>query len=126
MTRRLLIIDDDDTVRQIAQASLQIVGGHEVLVAKDGMGGLELAEAEWPDAILLDVMMPDLDGPEVLARLRLADATRNIPVVFMTAKTRQSQLDELASTGATGVISKPFDAMELPAQLAAILGWDAP
>lgn len=123
MTRRVLIIDDDESIREIAQVSLELVGGHEVLTAEHGTRGLDVAESEQPDAILLDVMMPDLDGTEVFARLQDRDSTRGIPVIFMTAKAQQQQLDDLAEVGAAGVIAKPFDAMALASQVGTILGW---
>ena len=123
MRRRVLIIDDDDSIREIAQASLELVGGHEVLTAEHGTQGIEVAQEARPDAILLDVMMPDMDGTEVFARLRSGADTEGIPVIFMTAKAQQQQLDDLGGIGAAGVIAKPFDAMTLASQVAAILGW---
>lgn len=125
MKRRVLIVDDDESIREVAQVSLELVGGYEVLTADHGTRGLEVAGEALPDAILLDLMMPDLDGTEVFARLQGEAATRQIPVIFMTAKAQQQQLDDLRTIGAAGVIAKPFDAMTLASQVAAILGWPA-
>jgi CheY-like chemotaxis protein len=83
--RRILIVDDEDDIREVAQVSLELVGQFEVLTAASGSAGIETARATQPDAILLDVMMPDMDGPTTLARLQADPATRDIPVVFLTA-----------------------------------------
>ncbi|HKJ11376.1 MAG TPA: response regulator [Ornithinimicrobium sp.] len=120
---RVLLIEDEDHIREIAQLSLESVAGWETRQASGGHEGLALAASEHPDAILLDVMMPDLDGPGTLARLRADPATADIPVVFLTAKTRTSERQELQELGAAGVIKKPFDPMSLAAQVAEILGW---
>jgi two-component system, OmpR family, response regulator len=82
---------------------------------------LPLAVREQPDLILLDVMMPELDGPSTFERLRESAATRHIPVIFMTAKAQTHELEKLRALGAAGVISKPFDPMALPAEIRAIL-----
>jgi len=120
---RVLLIEDEDHIREIAQLSLEAVAGWEVLGANGGRQGLEMATRERPDAILLDVMMPDLDGPSTLARLRSDSATADIPVLFLTAKARAAERHELAELGAAGVIKKPFDPMTLAGQVAAALGW---
>src|SRR5689334_22271478 len=84
--KRILIVDDEDDIREVAQVSLELVGHYEVLTAARGTDGVARARTDRPDAILLDVMMPELDGPATLARLRADPATRDIPVVFLTAK----------------------------------------
>lgn len=121
--RRILVIDDDDDIREVAQTSLELVGGHEVLTAASGGDGLASARAERPDAILLDVMMPGMDGPATLRRLRAEPATRAIPVVLLTAKVRADDRAFFAGLDVAGVISKPFDPVGLPTQVAATLGW---
>ena len=117
---RLLLVDDDDDIRAIARMSLTRVGGWEVVVAASA-GEAEAAARETPpDAVLLDVMMPDVDGPATLERLRpLIGAA---PVVFLTAKTQSADLERLKSLGAAGVIAKPFDPMRLADELASLIG----
>lgn len=121
---RILIIEDEDHIREVAQVSLEILGGWEVLVASGGTEGIALAVAEQPDAILLDVMMPDLDGPATLQRLRADDRTAHIPVVFLTAKAQAGEKRQLAALGAEGVLAKPFDPTTLASEVAAALRAD--
>lgn len=121
--KRILIVDDEDDIREVAQVSLELVGQYEVTTAASGRAGVQRARTEQPDAILLDVMMPDLDGPGTLAELRADPATRDIPVVFLTAKTQQADRARLADLGAAGILVKPFDPMKLPGEIAATLRW---
>jgi CheY-like chemotaxis protein len=93
----------------------------EVVDASSGADGIEKAAAEQPDAILLDVMMPMLDGPSTLAALRNQPATSKIPVIFLTAKAMPSEVERLRSLGAAGVLTKPFDPMTLASQVRALL-----
>ena len=121
--RRILIVDDEDDIREVAQVSLELVGNYEVLTAASGRDGLERARSGRPDAILLDVMMPDMDGPSTLAELRRDPATRDIPVVFLTAKTQSAERTRLAELGAAGILTKPFDPLKLAGEVAATLQW---
>lgn len=123
MSKRVLIVDDDDAIREVAGLTLSAVGGHEVEDASSGEDGLARALASPPDAVLLDVMMPGLDGPSTLERLRADERTRDVPVVFLTAKVMRAERERLERLGAQGVIDKPFDPMSLSSQLASILGW---
>ncbi len=117
---RLLLVDDDDDIRTIARMSLERIGGWEVVAAASADEAEAAAREAAPDAVLLDVMMPDVDGPATLERLRpLIGAA---PVVFLTAKTQPADLERLTSLGAAGVLAKPFDPMSLAAELAAIVG----
>jgi CheY-like chemotaxis protein len=123
--RRVLIVDDEDAIREIARLSMEVVGGYQVATASSGLEALDQAVADPPDAVLLDVMMPELDGPTTVARLQADPRTRGIGIVLLTAKVQPSELarfDEMA--GVAGVIAKPFDPMALPGQVAEILGWD--
>jgi two-component system OmpR family response regulator len=119
---KVLIIDDEDDIRRIARLSLSRVGGMEVRDASSGPDGVRKAMEEVPDVILLDVMMPGLDGPRTLSALLSRPETAKIPVVFLTAKALPSELERLKSLGAAGVLTKPFDPMTLPARLREILG----
>lgn len=123
-TRRILLIDDDEGIREVAQASLELVGGYQVTTAESGQDGLEAARTSLFDAILLDVMMPGLDGPATFARLQDDAETMHVPVVLLTAKTQEADRRRFAELGVTGILSKPFDPMKLPGQVAAILGWE--
>lgn len=123
MAKRILIVDDEDDIREVAALSLETVGGYEVLSARSGAIALELAAAEKPDAILLDVMMPDMDGPTTFQRLRAQPSTASIPVVFLTAKVQPSERARFASLGANAVLSKPFDPLTLASELSQALGW---
>ena len=118
---KILVIDDEDDIRRIARLSLGKVGRMEVVDAATGADGVRRAEEERPDAILLDVMMPDLDGPSTFEALRLSPQASRIPVIFLTAKAMASEVDRLKGLGARGVLTKPFDPMTLPAQVRAIL-----
>jgi CheY-like chemotaxis protein len=122
-SRRVLIIDDEDDIREVAQVSLELVGHYQVSTAASGREGLVRARDLQPDAILLDVMMPDLDGPATLVELRADPATRDIPVLFLTAKTQTAERTRLAALGAAGVLTKPFDPLRLPTEVAAALHW---
>jgi len=110
---RALHIDDEPDIREIVAASLSLDPEIAVRGCDSGADGLAAA-AKWrPDLILLDVMMPIMDGPTVLRRLRENPQTADIPVVFMTARAQTRELAHFRSLGAAGVISKPFDPMTL-------------
>jgi CheY-like chemotaxis protein len=119
---KVLIVDDEPDIRRIARLGLSRVGGMEVVEAANGADGLVRAREDRPDAILLDVMMPGLDGPSTLARLREDPQTASVPVVFLTAKAIAAEVDRLKSLGAAGVLTKPFDPMTLARELRAALG----
>jgi CheY-like chemotaxis protein len=124
MSRRVLIVDDDDAIREVAQASLEMVAGWEVSVASNGPDALVLAAADPPDAIILDVMMPVMDGPTTFARLQDDDRTRDVPVVLLTAKVQPAERRRWEGLGVAGVLAKPFDPLGLSGQVAELLGWD--
>src|SRR4051812_45971720 len=123
MTKTLLIIDDDDDIREVAQLTLEMGASWTVLSASSGAAGVQTARSAHPDAILLDVMMPELDGPATLERLRRDPRTRDIPVIFLTAKARPADRDRLKGLEVTGVLAKPFDPVQLPGQIASMLRW---
>ena len=121
--RKILIIDDESDIREVAAMSLETVSGWGVLQANSGMEGMRIAQERSPDAILLDVMMPDMDGPTTLQLLRSNDATAGIPVIFLTAKVQSADRKRFAELGVAAVLSKPFDPMSLGDQIAEALGW---
>ena len=123
VARRVVLVDDEDDIRLVARASLERLAGWQVYPASSGAEGVALAKAERPDAIVLDVMMPGMDGPATLAELRSDPATADIPVVFLTAKVQAAERRRLEELGAAGVVAKPFDPMTLAAELAAAFGW---
>jgi two-component system, OmpR family, response regulator len=118
MSRRLLLVDDEDAIRTIACISLERIGGWTIVSVSSGQAALDAAQDDGPfDAILMDVMMPGLDGPATLARLRDGELAQQVPIVFMTAKVGEAERERLLSLGASGVIAKPFDPMTLPDEL---------
>lgn len=119
---KILIVDDDDDVRQIARLSLTRLGGMEVIEAAGGAEALHLAAEARPDAILLDVMMPSMDGPTTLKALRSNATTAAIPIVFLTAKAMKADIDRLTALGAAAVLTKPFDPVALSSQIKRALG----
>jgi len=112
-----LLVDDEPHIRRIGELSLKGVGKWTAVLATSGTEALVIAEQEKPDLILLDVMMPGMDGPATLVQLRACEATAAIPVIFMTAKVQKHEIDKYLAAGAIGVIPKPFDPMALPAQI---------
>ena len=115
--RKVLLVEDEADIREVTKLSLEMVGGLRVEVCSCGEEALQKAPEFAPDLILLDVMMPGIDGPTTLQRLREHPGLRSIPVVFMTAKVMQAELDEYRSLGAADVIPKPFDPMTLTDRL---------
>lgn len=124
MTAKLiLVIDDEDDIREVAQLCLETVGGWQVITANGGKEGLIKAENEHPDAILLDVMMPQLDGLTTFHKLQANAATKSIPVVLLTAKVQASEQRRFSELGVKAIFAKPFDPLSLAPDLAAALGW---
>jgi CheY-like chemotaxis protein len=123
--KRVLIVDDEDDIREVAKVSLEVVGGWEVVTARSGREGIQRAQTERPDAILLDVMMPGLDGPTTFEHLQADPLTRDIPVLLLTAKVQTADRARFEALGVQGVLSKPFDPMKLPSEVAEALGWAA-
>lgn len=115
-TLKILYVDDEDDIREIAAIALELDPEITVKVCQSGSDALTTAPEWMPDLILLDVMMPGMDGPETLGRLRLDPQTASIPVVFATARTQPEDLERFMRLGAAGVISKPFDPMTLAEQ----------
>lgn len=118
--QRVLHVEDDVSIQAVAKVALEIVGGLQVLSCSSGQEALDQVAAFAPDFILLDVMMPGMDGPETLLRLRDVVDLSRIPVAFMTAKVQPAEIEHYRSLGARDVIVKPFDPMQLAAQVKAI------
>ncbi len=113
---KILYVDDEDDIREIAGMALELDPGIELRIAASGSAALAVVEEWLPDLILLDVMMPGMDGPETLAHLRQHEVHGSIPVVFITARTQPEDVETFMALGAAGVISKPFDPMTLATQ----------
>jgi CheY-like chemotaxis protein len=118
---KILIVEDEDDIRTIIRLSLERLGGMAVIEAGGGRAALELALSERPDAILLDVMMPELDGAATLQALRRDEATARIPVIFLTAKALPGEVERLRRLGAVAVLTKPFDPAALAGQVRAAI-----
>jgi CheY-like chemotaxis protein len=118
--KRVLFAEDEADIREIIDLALATVGGLELRPCASGEEAIEAATAFRPDLILLDVMMPGLDGPTTLARLRARPDVAGIPAVFMTAKAQRHEVERFVALGAADVIAKPFDPMTLAGQLRAI------
>ncbi len=117
---RILYVEDEPDIRAVAQMALEAVGGFSVIACASGSEALAAAPTAAADLLLLDVMMPGMDGPSTLKALRDMPATANTPVIFMTAKVQASEIAQYRELGAIDVIHKPFDPMELSAQLVRI------
>ena len=121
MSIRILYIDDEADIREIAQMALELDPDFVVETRGSGREGIAAARDWNPTLILLDVMMPELDGPTVLGLLREDPVTAGIPVVFITARTQAQEFAHLRALGASGVIAKPFDPMALVGQVRDLL-----
>jgi CheY-like chemotaxis protein len=124
VAHRILIIDDEEDIREVAALSLETVAGWDVVMASSGAQGLARAIEYQPEAILLDVMMPGMDGPTTFRELRKNPVTALIPVLLLTAKVQASDQRRFADLGVDAVLFKPFDPMTLSTQIAGVLGWN--
>jgi CheY-like chemotaxis protein len=120
--RDILLVDDEADLLRLAQLCLQMLGGFQVTIAATGRLALDSARAHRPDLVLLDVMMPVMDGPATLAAFRADPRLEDVPVIFMTARVRSTEVDAYLAMGADGVIAKPYEAENLSHQLTEI--WD--
>lgn len=121
--KRILVIDDEINLCTVIQACLENLGGWETLTALSGKEGLAIAQTQQLDAILLDVMMPDMDGLTLFGQLQNDATTQAIPVILLTAKVQSTDIANFAKLGVAGVIAKPFDPLTLAEQVATTLGW---
>jgi len=118
---KVLLVDDDDDIRKIGQLSLEAVGKFQTSSASSAAEGLALAKSTPHDVILMDMMMPGMDGLQALAEIRRMPELANTPVIFMTAKVQRNEVAGYIAKGAAGVIHKPFDPMTLPDEIRRIL-----
>jgi len=123
MTKRTLIIDDEEDIALVVQAALEELGGWQTVLAHSGEAGLATAQSVLPDAILLDISMPDMDGLQVFERLQMASATRGIPVILLTSKVLARDRQQFANLSNAGVITKPFNPLTIWHQVVDLLGW---
>lgn len=121
--RRILIIDDEDDIREVAALSLEATAGWQIFTANSGPRGIEVAAAEQPDAILMDVMMPEVDGPTTFRLMQQNPTISHIPVLLLTAKVQGADQRRFANLGVNGILFKPFDPLMLAQQISDILGW---
>ncbi len=121
--KRLVLIDDEDDIREVLKHSIEYTKDWTVQDAAGGEAGLELVRRVHPDAVLLDVMMPDMDGREVFRRLRRDPETEGLPVIFITASLQKNEIRELEELRPAGVLAKPFDPLTIADEIAGILGW---
>ncbi|MCL6434981.1 MAG: response regulator [Leptolyngbyaceae cyanobacterium HOT.MB2.61] len=121
MPKHVLIIDDEPDIREATQVCLEIAKGWHVTTASSSSEGLEKAAAEQPDVVLLDVMMPDMDGLATFEQLRTNPTTRHIPVILLTAKAQPADRRRFTQLEVAAVITKPYDPLTLADQIAKIL-----
>ena len=117
---RVVVIDDDADLRTLIKLTLEFTAGWEVTTAADGAEGIEAVRSLKPDAAVIDIMMPDIDGYEVCRRLKADPETADVPLVFLTARKEIDQA-RIAEVGARGVVVKPFDPENLAIELRAVL-----
>ncbi len=119
---KILVVDDDEDILAVTELAAREIGKWEVILARSGEEALRAAREEAPDVILLDAMMPGLDGAATLAKLRQDPATAEIPVIFLTARVQKHEIERYREHGALGVIRKPFDALALPDEVRRLVG----
>jgi CheY-like chemotaxis protein len=123
LMKRVLIIDDEDDIREVAALALEATAGWTVVTASSGAEGIAIATKEQPDAILMDVMMPGVDGPTTFRAMQQSPSIAHIPVLLLTAKVQGVDQRRFSSLGVAAVLVKPFDPMTLASQIAEALGW---
>jgi CheY-like chemotaxis protein len=123
MNRRILVVDDEEAIREVVRISLEVATEWKVDVATNGAEAVSLCTDDPPDAVLLDVMMPTMDGPTTFARLQEDARTRSVPVILLTAKVQPAERRRYEDLAVAGVLAKPFDPIALPDQITDLLGW---
>jgi CheY-like chemotaxis protein len=121
--RRILIIDDEEDIREVAALALEATAGWQIFTAGSGVEGIAVATVEQPDAILMDVMMPGVDGPTTFRNMQQNPLVSHIPVLLLTAKVQGVDQRRFASLGVAAILFKPFDPLTLAHQISEVLGW---
>jgi two-component system, OmpR family, response regulator len=119
---RILLVDDDPAIRAVTEATLRVIGGFDVTSAPGGERAIDICREQGFDLLLIDVMMPHIDGPATIRAMRSEDLLDSMPFVFLTAKVDSESRDALLSLGAARVIAKPFDPAELVEQIRSVMG----
>ena len=122
-TRRILIVDDEERIREVVRACLVKLAKWEAIMAASGMEAVQTAAIEQPDAILLDVSMPGMNGVETFQQLQTNPQTQAIPVIFLTAKVQPAEQAQYQQLGVAGLIVKPFDPVQIAKQISQLLEW---
>jgi CheY-like chemotaxis protein len=122
-TKQILVVDNEQYIQEVAKICLETVAGWKVVTASSGQEGITKAETYQPDAILLDVMMPEMDGITTFEKLQANPLTKAIPVILLTAKIQASDRLRYNQMGMISAIAKPFNPLELAAEVAVALGW---
>ena len=120
--KKILYVEDEADIQAVASIALEAVGGFELEICSSGEEALRKAEVFSPDLLLLDVMMPGMDGPTTLEKLREKPSLSETPAIFMTAKVQNNEIEHFKKVGALDVIPKPFDPMKLAEQIEKIWG----
>lgn len=123
MTKQILVIDDEEDIRELLQIALEMSTDWQVITAASGQEGVESARQNLPDAIIIDVMMPDMDGPTTVQQLQAYPVTQDIPVIFLTAQTQATKQPRYTELGVKAVLSKLIDPMNFAEQVAEIFDW---
>ncbi len=123
MVKHVLVVDDEERIQEVVCACLEDIGGWQTAIADSGETGWQAAMTSPPDAILLDVSMPDMDGVALYAKLQSEPKTQGIPVIFLTAKVLPADMAKFQALGVAGVITKPFNPLTLVEELRQMLGW---
>jgi len=122
--KQVLVIDDENDIREVVRLTLQLTENWTVSIASGGAAGIAFALTSEPDAILLDVMMPDMDGPSTLRVLHQNGVSKTVPVIFLTAKVQAADRQKFMQLGVRGIIAKPFDPLTLGRQIRELLEWE--
>ena len=124
MPRRIVIVEDEKDIRAILRHAIELLKGWSVMEAADGAAGLDLIRREHPDAVLLDLMMPKIDGRELFRQLRQDESTKSIPVIFVTASLQRHEIQSIEELCPVAILSKPFDPVAIVRTISGLLGWD--
>jgi len=120
--KKILYAEDEPDVQTVVELTIQTMSDYDIKVCDNGKILLDCVEEYNPDLILLDVMMPEMDGPTTFKNLQENEKTKNIPIIFMTAKAQSHEVENLKNSGAIGIITKPFDPLQLCSDLEKIWG----